>query len=47
MLLRYLRALGTDRRHHTVVSMMPAGPVAQMIRDLGVEVVDLRAASAR
>lgn len=47
MLLRYLRALGAGRRHHAVVSMMPAGPVAQMIRDLGVEVVDLRAASAR
>ena len=47
MLLRYLRALGSDRSRHAVVSMMPAGPVAAMIRDSGVEVSDLGAASVR
>ena len=47
MLLRYLRALGPGRDRHAVVSMMPCGPVAQMIRDTGVEVSDLGAASAR
>lgn len=47
MLLRYLRALGAARDRHAVVSMMPCGPVARMIRDAGVEVSDLGAASAR
>ncbi|NHF73093.1 glycosyltransferase [Paracoccus xiamenensis] len=47
MLLRYLRALGPARDRHSVVSMMPCGPVAAMIRDGGVEVGDLGAASAR
>ncbi|MBA4490843.1 glycosyltransferase [Paracoccus sp. S1E-3] len=47
MLLRYLRALGPARDRHGVVSMMPCGPVAAMIRDTGVEVRDLGAASAR
>ncbi|MFD1794960.1 glycosyltransferase [Paracoccus aurantiacus] len=46
MLLRYLRALGDARSNHTVVSMMPCGPVADMIRDAGVEVIDLQAGSA-
>ncbi len=47
MLLRYLRALGARRDGHIVVSMMPCGPVADMIRAEGVEVVDLQAGSAR
>ncbi len=47
MLLRYLRALGPARARHGVVSMMPCGPVAAMIRDTGVEVSDLGAGSAR
>ena len=47
MLLRYLRALGRAGDGHAVVSMMPCGPVAQMIRDTGIEVTDLGAGSAR
>ena len=47
MLLRYLRALGREGDRHAVVSMMPCGPVADMIRAAGVEVTDLGAGSAR
>ncbi|WBU63460.1 glycosyltransferase [Paracoccus aerodenitrificans] len=45
MLFRYLRSIEKDRNKHIVVSLMPSGPVASMIRDLGVEVVDLGAGS--
>ncbi|MFV0292169.1 MAG: glycosyltransferase [Paracoccus sp. (in: a-proteobacteria)] len=47
MLFRYLRALENARHNHLVVSMMPCGPVAEMIRDLGVRVIGLDAGSAR
>lgn len=46
MLLRFLRASGTAAGDHMVVSVMPRGPVADMIEALGVEVVDLGAGSA-
>lgn len=41
MLFRYLRALGSSRTRHEVVSMMPPGPVADRIADLGVPVHSL------
>lgn len=41
MLLRYLTALGPERARHSVVSMMPPGPVAERIRALGVPVSSL------
>lgn len=47
MLYRYLRAVDAAERDHLVVSVMPAGPVGEMIRGLGVEVADLGAVSGR
>ena len=44
MLFRYLRALGPVARTHAVVSIMPCGPVADLIRDLGVPVTSLMVA---
>lgn len=41
MLLRYLISLGEARRRHSVVSMMPPGPVADQIAALGVPVETL------
>ncbi|SDD38307.1 Glycosyltransferase involved in cell wall bisynthesis [Paracoccus isoporae] len=47
MLYRYLRALDARRHDHLVVSVMPPGEIGEMIRELGVEVVDLGAQSGR
>lgn len=47
MLLRYLRALGDARRDHMVVSMMPPGPIAGDIAEMGVAVTDIGMRSAR
>lgn len=47
MLARYLKALGSDRRNHAVVSMMPPGPVARMIESLDVPVTTLAMSGAK
>lgn len=45
MLFRYLRAIGDHRSRHSVVSMMPPGPVADRIKGLGVPVDSLNVRS--
>lgn len=46
MLFRFIRANGGEAGNHLVVSLMPRGPIADMIESLGVEVIDLGAAGA-
>lgn len=41
MLQRYLSALKDDAQSHSVISLVPPGPVAAQIEALGVEVTDL------
>jgi glycosyltransferase involved in cell wall biosynthesis len=45
MLLRYIEALGDQRAGHSVVSLLPDGPVGASIRALGVPVTDLSVGS--
>ncbi|MEQ3748553.1 MAG: glycosyltransferase, partial [Celeribacter sp.] len=48
MLFRYLRALGPiATAGHVVISMMPCGPTADMIRKLGIPVEELGVTGAR
>ncbi|MCK0143110.1 glycosyltransferase [Aliiroseovarius sp. F20344] len=41
MLQRYLSALKDDAQSHSVISLVPPGPIASQIEALGVEVTDL------
>lgn len=46
MLLRYLEALAEHRTDHAVVSLLPDGPVAPFIRDLGIPLTELSVRNA-